>query len=122
MNKQWDFGDGTIIYAETAEHSYKKPGKYKITCQTYDMANGSPADEYVAYIIVKEAFASNIEFCSKTEPFYVSKNNKIGHLFTNVSNYFINKPRILAYLVNADKFKDKENIYVHSKSYKSLDS
>lgn len=125
LNKQWDFGDGTIIYAETAEHSYKKPGKYKITCQTYYMDDGSPATEYAAYIIVKEAFASNIEFCSKTEPFYVSKNNKIGQLFTNVSNYFINKPRILAYLVNADNFKDEENIVpsywnYHDKSYYHL--
>lgn len=125
LNKQWDFGDGTIIYAETAEHAYKKPGKYKITCQTYEIGNGSPDKVYAVYIIVKEAFASNIEFCSKTEPFYISKNNKIGHLFTNVSNYFINKPRILAYLVNADIFKDKENIIpsywnYHDKSYYHL--
>lgn len=32
----WDFGDGTIVEAVTANHSYNEPGTYKVTCYLYD--------------------------------------------------------------------------------------
>lgn len=110
LSKQWDFGDGTIVYDKTAVHSYKKPGRYKITCHAYSLVDGVEDTIYTIYITVKEAFASTISFLEKTpSEFYISKNNEIGSLFVNVSNYFINKPRILAYLTNEDNFKNENN-------------
>lgn len=119
INKQWDFGDGTIIYAESTEHSYKQPGRYKITCQPYNLKDGSPTEEiYTTYITVKEAFASNIKLVKEDKKFYISKNNKIGQLYTNVSNYFINKPRVLAYVVNTNDFKDESGILASYWNYR----
>ena len=119
INKQWDFGDGTIIYGETAEHSYKQPGRYKITCQPYNLSDGSPNEHvYTTYIIVKEAFASTITLDKEDKKNYISKNNKIGQLYTNVSNYFINKPRVLAYVANVDNFKDENDVLASYWNYR----
>lgn len=120
INKQWDFGDGTIIYGETAEHSYKQPGRYKITCQPYILSDGSPDERvFTTYITVKEAFASTITLdTGGKKDFYISKNNKIGQLYTNVSNYFINKPRVLAYVANVDDFKDENGVLASYWNYR----
>jgi len=32
----WDLGDGTVVEAVTASHSYTEPGRYKVTCYLYD--------------------------------------------------------------------------------------
>ena len=36
----WNFGDGTIVTGQTAEHCYKSPGKYKVRLETVDKKTG----------------------------------------------------------------------------------
>jgi hypothetical protein len=36
----WNFGDGTIVSGQTAEHCYKSPGKYKVRLETVDKKTG----------------------------------------------------------------------------------
>jgi len=36
----WNFGDGTIVTGQNAEHCYKGPGKYKVRLETVDRKTG----------------------------------------------------------------------------------
>jgi outer membrane protein OmpA-like peptidoglycan-associated protein len=36
----WNFGDGTIVTGQNAEHCYKSPGKYKVRLETVDKKTG----------------------------------------------------------------------------------
>lgn len=42
----WDLGDGTIVEAVTANHSYTEPGRYKVTCYLYDRQGESYYDTF----------------------------------------------------------------------------
>jgi hypothetical protein len=42
----WDFGDGTNSEAITAKHTYKLPGRYKVTCYLYDKLGNSYYDSF----------------------------------------------------------------------------
>lgn len=42
----WDFGDGTTSEAVTATHTYKEPGRYKVTCYLYDKNGESYYDVF----------------------------------------------------------------------------
>lgn len=73
----WDFGDGTKKEGYSVEHSYKKPGRYKITCYFFDIDRKSWINDYSINVIVKEVLPTVIKFdknytknqikCSKIE-------------------------------------------------------
>ena len=64
----WDFGDGTTKTGYSAEHSYKKPGRYKITCTFFDINRKAWVNDYSIYVIVKEVFPTILRFdTSKTK-------------------------------------------------------
>ena len=73
----WDFGDGTTKTGYSAEHSYKKPGRYKVTCTFFDINRKAWVNDYSIYVIVKEVFPTILRFdttktktdviCSKIE-------------------------------------------------------
>jgi PKD repeat protein len=58
----WDFGDGTKIEGYTAEHSYKKPGRYKVTCTFFDINRQAWVNDYCIYVVVKEVLPTAISF------------------------------------------------------------
>lgn len=73
----WDFGDGTTKTGYSAEHSYKKPGRYKITCTFFDINRKAWVNDYSIYVVVKEVLPTILRFdttktkseitCSKVE-------------------------------------------------------
>lgn len=46
----WDFGDGTNSETVTARHTYKKAGRYKVTCYLYDRYGSSYYDTFAQNI------------------------------------------------------------------------
>ena len=76
-NVLWDFGDGTKIEGYSAEHAYKKPGRYKITCTFFDINRQAWVNNYCIYVVVKEVLPTVLRFdktytnpkikCSKVE-------------------------------------------------------
>lgn len=61
----WDFGDGTKIIGYSAQHSYAKPGRYRITCSFYDINRRTWVNDYSIYVIVKEIIPSILRFDDK---------------------------------------------------------
>jgi PKD repeat protein len=58
----WDFGDGTVKTGYSAEHSYKKPGRYKITCTFFDINRRAWTNSYCIYVVVKEVLPTILRF------------------------------------------------------------
>ena len=46
----WDFGDGTQKIGYSAEHTYKKPGRYHITCTFFDINRRAWVNDYSIYL------------------------------------------------------------------------
>lgn len=73
----WDFGDGVKKEGFNVEHSYKKPGRYKITCTFFDIDRKAWVNDYSITVTVKEVLPTIIKFdknytkneinCSKIE-------------------------------------------------------
>ena len=73
----WDFGDGHTEEGYSVEHSYKKPGRYKISCTFYDINRCAWKNSYHIYVSVKEIIPTKLSFvknlvkseikCSKIE-------------------------------------------------------
>jgi hypothetical protein len=62
----WDFGDGTKIEGYSAEHSYKKPGRYKITCTFFDIDRKAWVNDYSINVTVKEVLPTILKFDTKS--------------------------------------------------------
>lgn len=87
----WDFGDGTKIQGYSAEHSYKKPGRYKITCTFFDINRQAWVNNYCIYVVVKEVIPTELRFvtdktvsqikCSK-----IQKITQVEALLSNTIN------------------------------------
>ena len=58
----WDFGDGTKIEGSNIEHSYSRPGRYKITCTFFDVNRQGWKNTYSIIVQVKEIFPTAIRF------------------------------------------------------------
>jgi len=58
----WDFGDGTKKEGYSAEHNYKKPGRYKITCTFFDINRKAWVNDYCIYVVVKEVLPTILRF------------------------------------------------------------
>ena len=85
----WDFGDGTKIEGYSAEHAYKKPGRYKITCTFFDINRQAWVNDYCIYVVVKEVLPTTISFYQpKTEKqeIFCSKIERIATLQATLSN------------------------------------
>lgn len=73
----WDFGDGTQVEGFSVEHSYRKPGRYKITCTFFDIDRKAWVNDYSITVTVKEVLPTVLRFdkgytapeikCSKVE-------------------------------------------------------
>lgn len=84
----WDFGDGTKIEGYSAEHSYKKPGRYKITCTFFDINRQAWVNNYCIYVIVKEVLPTELRFVTDKTVSQIkcSKIQKIAELEALISN------------------------------------
>lgn len=95
---RWDFGDGTIVDGYSAEHSYKKPGKYTITCTLYDLDRKPYTLKYQPSIIVREIIPTNLTFLNTNSDWKSSysacKNNKIGKLLVTIGNNIVSEPTV----------------------------
>lgn len=58
----WDFGDGHKEEGYSVEHSYSKPGRYKITCTFYDINRCAWNNSYHIYVSVKEIIPTQLSF------------------------------------------------------------
>lgn len=88
-NVRWDFGDGTEIDGQFATHSYKFPGKYKITCYFFDIDRKGYKNSYSLYVVVKQVIPTKIEFVvneSSVSSVPCSSTEKIAKLDVTLSN------------------------------------
>lgn len=65
----WDFGDGTKIEGADVEHTYKKPGRYKISCTFFDVNRQGWKNTYSIIVQVKEVFPTSIRFSENSNNF-----------------------------------------------------
>lgn len=61
-NVLWNFGDGTLVEGYNVEHSYKKPGKYKITCVFFDINRQGWNNTFSVVVQVKEVIPTLLRF------------------------------------------------------------
>lgn len=127
---RWDFGDGTVIEAPTAEHYYKKAGKFTISATLYDI-DRVPDYKIVPSktIYVKEIVPNEISFIepslwkNKSNACYISKNNKLGSLLVTIGNEVSSLPKVSAirrWTKDADEksyFNIKDTSYYHLNKY-----
>lgn len=76
-NVEWDFGDGYKEEGYSVEHSYKMPGRYKISCTFYDINRCAWENLFYVEVVVKEVLPTQLNFvqdqtssvikCSKIE-------------------------------------------------------
>lgn len=125
---RWDFGDGTVIEAPSAEHYYKKSGKFTITATLYDI-DRVPDYKIVPpkTIYVKEIVPTEISFIepslweNKSHQCYISKNNKLGSLLLTIGNDVSSSPKISA-IRRWTKEKDENSYFdIKNTSYYHLD-
>lgn len=73
----WDFGDGHTEEGYSVEHSYSKPGRYRVSCTFYDINRRAWKNTYSVILVVKEILPTQLRFddnftkssisCSKIE-------------------------------------------------------
>lgn len=87
-NVLWDFGDGTTVEAKNATHSYKKPGKYKVTCTFFDINRLGYRNEYFVWVVVKEVLPTEIrmKMLDRFQKVKCSKVEKIQELEVTLNN------------------------------------
>ena len=122
---RWDFGDGTIVEGSFAEHYYKLPGKYKISCTFYNIDGKPTTSDYYINVIVKEHLPINLRF---NKPENINNNitrSKISKILT-IESTLNNNVKTLAPIeakrVSADNtenyyFDIKNNHYYHLERY-----
>lgn len=128
---RWDFGDGTIKEGSSAEHYYKIPGKYKITCTFYDIERKPYQSPYTVTVIVKEIIPISINFCNVDDENTFPKNgnkiltrSKLNKLLT-IESTLNDNVKVLAPIIakridnNQDKsyFDIKDESYYHTQRY-----
>lgn len=84
----WDFGDGTKVQGYSAEHSYKKPGRYKITCTLFDINRRAWTNNYQVYVVVKEVIPTVLNFNKEytKSQIYCSKIERICRIEAMLNN------------------------------------
>ena len=58
----WNFGDGTTKEGCNVEHTYKRPGRYKISCTFFDINREGWTNTYSIIVQVKEIIPTMIRF------------------------------------------------------------
>ena len=58
----WDFGDGHKEEGYSVEHTYSKPGRYKIRCTFYDINRCAWKNTYFLTVVVKEVIPTKLAF------------------------------------------------------------
>ena len=114
----WDFGDGTKKEGYSAEHNYKKPGRYKITCTFFDINRKAWVNDYCIYVVVKEVLPTILRFDksqTKTD-IKCSKIEKIARLEALNSNtikddLIVNVKRIFNEKEHEDNYEEIGNDY-----------
>lgn len=130
---EWDFGDGYITTGQYAEHSYRKPGRYKISCTFFDKDRRAIKNEYTIYVVVKDIAPTSLMFVDSNlddvkdpsedntddiykDKFYCSKIDKIAKIKATLSNWASFSPSIIPTRILS---KDSnENTYFDVKDYK----
>lgn len=126
-NVLWDFGDGTTVMGFTAEHYYKIPGKYNITCTFFDVNRLGVKNGYEISVIVKQVIPSALTFDinqSSEEQIKCSTISKLAHVETTLSNNVSNEVPVIAKRLYQDgeEFEDswddvKNDPYPHLRKY-----
>lgn len=115
----WDFGDGTQKMGYSAQHSYKLPGRYKITCTFFDINRRAWTNLYCIYVVVKELIPTVLRFDEELYPndivksqIFCSKIERIARIEALNSNT-VREPLT----INAERvFSDEQ----HQKSYEQI--
>ena len=115
----WDFGDGTQKEGYYAEHSYKRAGKYKISCMFFDINRKSWVNDYSIHVIVKEVLPTMIQFDKEFTKSQVkcSKPERIARLQAFNSQTVKNDLKI-----KIERIFDEEYYEDTEKNYESLDN
>lgn len=124
---RWDFGDETIIEGSSAEHYYKIPGKYTITCTFYDLDRKPIENKFNVTVIVKEIIPLKLSFIPdtlKTE-LDCSKISKLVSVESSFGADVSTSPPIVINRISDDKaeksyFDVKKNSFYHLERYYSF--
>lgn len=123
----WDFGDGTVVHGYTAEHYYKLPGKYTITCTFFDINRLGVKNGYEVTVIVKQILPTAIAFDvneSNIDTLKCSSISKIARIEATLSNNVKEAVSIKAKRIYPDGITEesswddvKSDPYPHLKKY-----
>ena len=115
----WDFGDGTKIEGADVEHTYKKPGRYKISCTFFDVNRQGWKNTYSLIVQVKDVFPTSIRFSEKSENFKSEiKCSKIEQIAKIEA--LLSKDTDKLNLVSKRIFTEEEQKNLSQKSYKEV--
>ena len=92
----WDFGDGTKKEGYYAEHSYEKPGHYKITCTFFDINRRGYQNNYSIYVTVKEVLPTHLSFDNTNDTITCSKIENIARIQAVLSSTITEDLKICA--------------------------
>lgn len=127
-NVRWDFGDGYIVEAPEASHSYAKDGYYTIHATLYG-TDGSINTNIVSTksILVKSVIPTELSFSSSDSTWnnkintFISKNLFLGEIQLSLSTNVISEPKIAAYYrQNKDNFNIKNYFEIKDESFYHL--
>lgn len=96
----WDFGDGTQIEGYTAEHWYKIPGKYTITCTFFDIYRQGYKNAFSIEVIVKQPIPTQLAISDYSEAVKLdnvvcSAVNTVALIDATLSNLVTNEPGVI---------------------------
>ena len=82
----WDFGDGTSSETITARHTFKEPGRYKVTCYLYDRNGQSYYDSFAQnvdiYNYIPNTITLSYPLSSKTTAIKTAAGETLGFSLT----------------------------------------
>lgn len=129
-NIRWDFGDGTILEAPSAEHYYKTAGVYSITATLYSINNKVENDIVLTKtVIVKELVPTELTFSDIENTWKnniikpISKNSYLGEIQISLGSNVITLPKISAVrrwpteVKEPSYFDVKDTPYYHLQRY-----
>lgn len=121
---RWDFGDGTITEGSTAEHYYKIPGKYKISCTFYDLDRKPIENKFNVTVIVKEIIPLKLNFSDNNvqSDLACSKISKLVSLESSFGADISTSPPIVINRISDNKAEKsyhdiKNNKFYHLERY-----
>lgn len=119
----WNFGDGTQKEGVSAEHFYKKPGNYTISCLLFDFNRKVYENTFKIEVVVKELIPTTLNILEKNEELKCSKIEKLAHIEVKNSNTLIHEINLKCERIFSEKDNQvyynelDDSLFSHMKKY-----